>query len=423
MARLRVSTKKDQRISRLGWAWIGLAVVLVAGSAFGWQAIRNISQETEAAIAIQGQPDKFAIPENDLQVPDAPLDELMLTQDTKAASATATPETETESEPFTLTDVTDDRPTSINLTPVDPVDVETEKSLLTRLSENDAPGIVVSAMDLPTPEEARQKSKIAQSLTPPPTGRAPGPLRSDMISGLGLPKQTANHAPATYYARSFSDAAKRPMVGLVVGGLGLDPALTRRAIRDLPPEVSLAFAPYAKNLDLFAQEARNAGHEVFIELPMEAHNAGAEALGPAGLLTSYTPTENRERLVWILSRAKGYAGVINYMGQKYISDDLQFRTTLDMVRASGLSFIDDTGLAKPALDQANIRSGNVDIILAEGALSRQLAALEKAAENQRAALGRAFISPSVISTIQDWTRTRDKDRTALAPASAILAVK
>src|SRR4029077_1070172 len=76
--------------------------------------------------------------------------------------------------------------------------------------------------------------------------------------------------PAQVYARPAPSLAKgRPRIALVIGGLGLNDQATTRAITKLPGEVSLAFAPYGANLKVQAAKAREAGHEILLQMPME----------------------------------------------------------------------------------------------------------------------------------------------------------
>ena len=58
-------------------------------------------------------------------------------------------------------------------------------------------------------------------------------------------------------------------MSLVLGGLGINYTHTRSAIDELPPEVTLSFAPHASGLQTWINRAREAGHEVLIELPLE----------------------------------------------------------------------------------------------------------------------------------------------------------
>ena len=404
-------------LSRLGWAWLGLGLVLAIGSIAAWRITSQTAERADAAIQITGQPDKFAMPEAETLIPDAPI----MVEQAPIVVADAI-----EATGITLTDVssTDGTGSSL-LIPIDPEPeispTAPEKRLLVRLSDADAVGLVINADTLPTPEEAAFQRNVRKFKRP--VGTKPGDLRPEMISSLGLPKIASDRRASTYYARAYQDREKRPMAGVIVGGLGLDPSLARSAIHDLPPEITLAFAPYAKEVAILTEEARRAGHEVLIELPMDTHGVDQRKLGPAALLTTHTATQNRERLIWVLSRSRGYFGVINYLGQKYSGDDLQFSSTLDIIRGSGLAYIDDTGIGRASLQRNGLPWTSIDMVLAESSLGSQLQALDVAATNQGAALARAYISPTVISSLQDWTSMRDSDRTALAPASAILAAK
>ena len=46
--------------------------------------------------------------------------------------------------------------------------------------------------------------------------------------------------------------------------LGLSRAATEAAIAKLPPSVTLAFSPYARNLKTWPERAKGAGHEVLV---------------------------------------------------------------------------------------------------------------------------------------------------------------
>ena len=77
----------------------------------------------------------------------------------------------------------------------------------------------------------------------------------------------------TSYAKPFTPQAGKQYISVVIGGLGINPALTRRAINELPGSVTLSFAVHAPGLQLWINQARARGHEVLIELPMEANAA------------------------------------------------------------------------------------------------------------------------------------------------------
>ena len=70
----------------------------------------------------------------------------------------------------------------------------------------------------------------------------------------------------------------------MVGGLGLNADGTANAIARLPGAVSLGFAPYGDDLEREAAAAREAGHEILLQAPMESFAYPADNPGPHTLL-------------------------------------------------------------------------------------------------------------------------------------------
>ena len=244
-------------------------------------------------------------------------------------------------------------------------------------------------------------------------GLAPAPARDGRIA-------------ARYYARPFvpGDA---PTVSLIVGGLGLNRALTEQAIADLPPDVTLAFAPYARDLDYWTREAREAGHEVLIEIPMESGRGNEDALGPAALMTDRTTAENMQRLEWLLSRYQGYIGATNYQGAKFSGDRTAMRSVLTMLRASGLAYFDDTGAAERAATSPTDRVATIDRLIAAGSnrsgaqIIAELRSLERLAEEKGRAVGKIPAYSGTIDDIAAWAKSLEGgDDLTLAPASVVL---
>jgi len=278
---------------------------------------------------------------------------------------------------------------------------------------------------------ARSPAEIALAASAPPVRvtldyKIPAPDRSLLRSSAygKIPRPSADgRKAATYYARAHKKRAKIPTISLVVGGLGLNRALTERAIDDLPPEITLAFAPYAKDLDFWTRKAREAGHEIMIELPMENRSGPQEDLGPAALLTTRTAAENMQRLDWLLARFGGYFGATNYLGSKFSSDPAAMRAVLDRLKQAGVAYLDDTGAVgryerKQAADFAVVNR----IVAASrgGAISSDLEALEKIARRDGDALGKTYALSESIGEIVHWSDGLEARGIALAPASAVL---
>lgn len=232
--------------------------------------------------------------------------------------------------------------------------------------------------------------------------------------------------PSKIYAQPFKPTDK-PHIALIVGGLGINRAVTERAIDDLPPYVTLAFAPYSKDLAFWSKRAREAGHEILLEIPMENRTGDAEALGPAALLTTRTPEENTQRLDWIMSRFGGYFGVTNYLGAKFSGDSAALDALLHRIDGAGLAYIDDTG----ALSRARFKGegGVVNRIIDPGygndagLTKRDLETLEKIAKADGDALGKTYVHDATLEELVAWAASLEERGLALAPASAILAMR
>lgn len=234
---------------------------------------------------------------------------------------------------------------------------------------------------------------------------------------------------ADRYARPFASGGQ-PYVSIIVGGLGLNRALTERAIDRLPPEVTLAFAPYAKDLPYWTARARTAGHEVMLELPMEHGSGDASALGAAALRTDRSPSENAERLQWLMARFEGYFGATNYLGSKFAADRSSIQGVLSDLAAAGVAYIDDTGVASVSVGRADGAAqadfGAVNRLIAPSydairpETKADLDSLEALARRNGRALGKTYAYTATIDAIEQWAAGLDERGLLLGPASAHL---
>ena len=225
--------------------------------------------------------------------------------------------------------------------------------------------------------------------------------------------------PADVYANQL-EIADGPMVGLIISGLGLDPMLTTKAINDLPAAVTLSFAPYAKDLPYWTRRARNKGHEVLLEIPMEHGQGSAEAIGPAGLMEGRSPADNLKRLDWLMSRFEGYFGVTNYLGATFTGNAQAIRPIIKQVEAAGLAYFDDTGAVRRNTGATEKTVAEIARVIQQGGdTKRDFAALETLAKRDGMALGKAYLTAEDFDALRDWVQGLDQQDIDLAPASAI----
>ncbi len=233
--------------------------------------------------------------------------------------------------------------------------------------------------------------------------------------------------PADVYARPYNHADGRPRVSLVIGGLGLNRETTQAAIDNLPGEITLSFVPYADDLQTWINRARDHGHEVIIELPMEPYDYPDNDPGPATLLTSNEWDENASRLDWVMSRAAGYIGVMNYQGARLSADEESFAPLLREVAAHGLIYLDDGTSQRSLTRRLGASAGGswavanrrIDLRPSRSNIEAGLLDLEATAMGDGVAIGVGFAYPVTVEQIVSWAQTLDAKGISLAPLSAM----
>ncbi len=250
-----------------------------------------------------------------------------------------------------------------------------------------------------------------------------------------LPRVKGNRKPWRVYARRVSDEilrSPRPKVAIVIGGLGLNAKRTARAIRILPPAVTLSFAPLARNLQNQINKARQAGHEVLLEIPMEPWGWPSVNPGPQTLLVSANAEENRTKLLRLMGKAAGYIGIVNYTGQKFLTSGEALSPVLHELKRRGLVFLDDgitndslaISLAEvigvPAL-QADRR---IDLERDPDAVKAALKALEAKARTSGWAIGIGAAFDETLRGVDEWaTEVQSRGEVLLVPLSAIYRLR
>jgi uncharacterized protein len=262
-----------------------------------------------------------------------------------------------------------------------------------------------------------------------PLPRAPMAGLSEPGPNGPLPIVAANgRTPAQAYARPFTPQPDRPMVAIVIGGLGFNARTTTQAIDELPAEVTLSFVPYADNLQAWVDRARARGHEVLLELPMEPFDPDADDTGPQTLLASASSQQNITRLEHLLSRGAGYFGVTNYQGARFATSAQASAPVVQALRRRGLVFISSgigqrtalsveaqrVGLASTAADRL------IDVRQEADAIDDQLLNLEALALQNNSAIGAGFAYPVTIEQVGRWSGDIASRGYQLAPASAVL---
>ena len=236
--------------------------------------------------------------------------------------------------------------------------------------------------------------------------------------------------PADAYAQALAPAQARktgPRIAIVLGGLGVSPGVTRQVIEKLPGAVTLAFLPYASDVEGLVSSARAGGHEVLLQTPMEPFDYPDNDPGPQTLLTTLSTGQNIDRLMWLMSRFQGYVGVINYMGARFTSTEAALAPVLKETARRGLVYIDDgsspRSLAGQIAGANNLPFAKAEVALdavpAPAHIDRALAKLEALARQQGSAVGYSSPLLASIERIAQWAKTVEARGFVLVPITAI----
>lgn len=247
-----------------------------------------------------------------------------------------------------------------------------------------------------------------------------------------LPRPRTDGAqPWQVYARPFDANNPRARIAIIIDDVGFSENATLAAIQDLPVAVTLAFSPYARRLAYWVEQARTAGHEVLVAVPMEPVSFPRDDPGPRALLIGNDDETNLANLRWALSRLTGYVGVINAMGGRFTADERRFFPVLEEVKDRGLLFVDsrETLLSAAPAIAREIRlpfagvTRRIDENAARASIDDRLEVLVQTALSEGVAIGIGSSFPTTFERINRWAETLEGRGAVLAPVSAVVAAQ
>ena len=243
-----------------------------------------------------------------------------------------------------------------------------------------------------------------------------------------LPRIADNgRSPMNAYAPPVPNV-QGPKIAIVVSGLGISAKATAAALATLPPGITLAFAPYADDVQRWVSEARKRGHEVLLEVPMEPYDFPDSDPGPHTLRTGTGEDSNIDRLTWSLTRFTGYAGVTNLLGGRFMADQASLEPVMTFLARRGLVFFDSGSATRSAAPDVASRIGapfvqsatDIDAIQTGMEIDQRLSELEARARLNGSASGSAFLYPITIERLAAWAQGLPGRGFVLVPASAIV---
>ena len=246
---------------------------------------------------------------------------------------------------------------------------------------------------------------------------------------LGMPQMdilAASPPDWLRYSVPVSVAHGQAMLAIVIDDVGIDRRATQRAIA-LPGPITLSFISYAHDLPAQTAQARAAGHELLVHLPMEPLGPSVDP-GPNALMVGDDSGELHRRMAWALDRFDGYVGINNHMGSRFTADRTAMTVVLSEVGRRGLLYVDSRTIPNTVAPELAATLGvpfaerNVflDVEPTERSIAAALAAAQQIAREQGSAVAIGHPYPSTLSVLEAWLPRFAEDGIALVPISTIV---
>lgn len=243
-----------------------------------------------------------------------------------------------------------------------------------------------------------------------------------------IPVTRGGRQPWRVHAREYDNFSGNPKIAIIISGLGLNMRTTDDALNSLPSDVTLAFSPYGQNLQTWAEEAREAGHELLVMVPMEPLDYPVNDPGPHSLLTSLSAAENIDKLHYVMSRFQNYVGLMNDMGSRFTASEQSLRPLMADLQRRGVLFLDartTSATIIPEVAQAYgvptvSNSRYIDNVAAGSEIDRYLLELEDLARARGSSVGIGRAYPVTIARVTAWSKTLVERGIDLVPITAIV---
>lgn len=273
----------------------------------------------------------------------------------------------------------------------------------------------------------------AQTPSPPFPLRRPGnippPVKTAAIDGwAGSHLATTDIAAAKTAANTAAKPTGEPVrIAILLRGVGRDDRNSGDAVSKLPSAISLAIMPLSGGAPQWARKAREAGHEVIVQLPLEPSDYPNNDPGPETLLASAGPEQNLIKLRTLLGRFEGYSGVTNYLGGRILQSGEALRPILEDLKSQGLVYVGEGNNSHAILrriaGEIGLRYGGADVVIdahpTPAAINQALDRLVALARKQGNAIGMGYASRTTIEQLQAWSQSASAKGITLVPVGAL----
>lgn len=218
-----------------------------------------------------------------------------------------------------------------------------------------------------------------------------------------------------------------PVIAIVIDDMGVSQKRTRD-ITSLHAPITASFLTYGRNLETQVQNALDAGQEVMVHTPMQAHSDVDTA--PDVLTVDMSIEEVKAGLNAMLDKFHGIKGINNHMGSRLTEDFDRMDAVMQVLKERGLFFLDSKttafSMAKKAARQNGVayatrhvfldNENNVDYI------NKQLDIAERIAHRNGYAVAIGHPKTGTYKALKEWLPKLGEKQLKLVPLSEIVDV-
>jgi len=220
---------------------------------------------------------------------------------------------------------------------------------------------------------------------------------------------------------SLEGIGNKPVISFVLKDFGLSDKASNMALDILPPEVSFLLSPYADLPQEWINRARAAGHEVWMELPIQQ-----DKRSDTGLNTIYhhdSLAEKGKAMRVSLARGLGYVGVGFFMDRGVKETKEHYIKLIEELYGRGLAALELNSHAPTFIEVMAITKA-APFIKTTGEIERAsgvdpFLTIEKTAQESRQAIALVPPYPVMIKDLALWIEKVGKVDYVISPASAI----
>ncbi len=196
-------------------------------------------------------------------------------------------------------------------------------------------------------------------------------------------------------------------VSIIIKNMGLDRRTTNAVIHKFPSEISISFSPYGNENDKLISEARQQGHETYVDMYLSSKDFLKSDSGPLAMSMTASQEENKRRLKKTVSSKSAIGGVIVNIGVADENNKKRLEELFEEVKEMGLLLIDATGeTGVQNVETKELARQKADIVINHDYnrdnIRRQLMNAELLAQDKGFVLIAVEPKPVALIEIYDW---------------------